>query len=92
MSDPPREQRIRFRIEVDEAGLVDDYLAYVTDPRATRNEHHAALLDSGPVPPAVLEQMVLDGVTEREHVAELVAFVLERGDPNGPVARYRWTE
>ena len=72
------EPRIRIRVEVDREGLVDDYLAYVTDPRASRNEHHAIVLDSGPVPAPILEQMVLDGVSERDHVAELVDFTLER--------------
>ena len=85
------EPRIRIRVEIDREGLVDDYLAYVTDPRASRNEYHAALLDSGPVPTAILEQMVLDGVSEREHVAELVAFTLERIDLDTPIAQYRWT-
>ena len=85
------EPRIRIRIEVDREGLVDDYLAYVTDPRSSRNEHHTALLDSGPVPARILEQMVLDGVSQREHVAELVDFTLERIHPDSPIAEYRWT-
>lgn len=85
------EPRIRIRVEVDREGLIDDYLAYVTDPRPSRNEHHAALLDAGPVPTPILEQMVLDGVNQREHVAELVDFTLERMHPESPIAAYRWT-
>ena len=85
------EPRIRIRVEIDREGLIDDYLAYVTDPRPSRNEHHAALLDSGPVPTRILEQMVLDGVSRREHVAELVDYTLERIHPESAIAELRWT-
>jgi hypothetical protein len=85
------EPHVRIRVEIDKEGLIDDYLAYVTDPRPSRNEHYAVLLDSGPLPPAILEQMVLDGVTRREDVADLVTFVLERMHLESPVAQYRWT-
>jgi hypothetical protein len=85
------EPRVRIRVEIDKEGLIDDYLAYVTDPRPSRNEHYVALLDSGPVPVAILEQMVLDGVTRREDVADLVTFTVERIDLDSPIAQYRWT-
>lgn len=83
--------RVRIRVEIDKEGLIDDYLAYVTDPRPSRNEYHAVLLDSGPVPPAILEQMVLDGVTRREDVADLVAFTIERINYESPISQYRWS-
>jgi hypothetical protein len=85
------EPRVRIRVEIDKEGLIDDYLAYVTDPRPSRNEHHAVLLDSGPVPVPVLEQMVLDGVNRREDVADLVIYTIERISPESPIAQYRWT-
>ena len=85
------EPRVRIRVEIDKEGLIDDYLAYVTDPLPSRNERYAALLDSGPVPLAILEQMVLDGVTRRQDVADLVAFMLERMDLDSTIAQYHWT-
>ena len=86
------ESHVRIRVEIDKEGLIDDYLAYVTDPRPSRNEHHAGLLDSGPLPPAILEQMVLDGVSRREDVADLVTFVLERMNLESPISHYRWAQ
>jgi hypothetical protein len=68
-----------FRVQVDRDALIDAYLAYVTDPLPSRNDRHSAVLDEGPVPPEVLEHMVMEGVTQRQHVAELVTYCLETG-------------
>jgi hypothetical protein len=63
-----------FRLLVDEDGLTDALLEFVTDPRATRNElpviQDLHELAPGMVP--VLEQMVLDGVEDRADVAAYV--------------------
>lgn len=82
--------RVRIRVEIDREGLIDDYLAYLTDPRPSRNEHHAAVLDGGPVPAAVLEQMVLDGVDSRADVAGLVTYLLERMNEGSAISELRW--
>lgn len=67
---------IRIDVEVDREGLIDAYLAYLTDPHPSRNERHEEVLDEGPVPPLLLEAMVLDGVDQRDIVADLVDFCL----------------
>lgn len=67
---------IRVSVEVDRDGLIDAYIAYLTDPRAARNEYHEEVIDEGPIPPALLEAMVLDGVDQRDIVAELVDYFL----------------
>ena len=63
-----------FRLIVDEDGLTDALLAFVTDPRATRNDlpviEDLHELAPGMVP--VLEAMVIDGVEERSDVAAYV--------------------
>lgn len=67
---------IRVQVEVDREGLIDAYLAYLTDPRPSRNEIHEEVLDEGPIPPTLLEAMLLEGVEQREIVADLVDFCL----------------
>ena len=63
-----------FRLLVDEDGLTDALLQFVTNPRATRNDlpviQDLHELAPGMVP--VLEAMVLDGVEERADVAAYV--------------------
>jgi hypothetical protein len=67
-----------FRLLVDENGLTDALLDFVTDPRASRNEL-AVVQDLHEIAPGmvpVLEAMVLDGVEERSDVAAYVHAVL----------------
>ena len=75
----PREGVLRpaspfFRLLVDEDGLTDALLDFVTDPRPTRNDlpviQDLHELAPGMVP--VLEAMLIDGVEEREDVAAYV--------------------
>ena len=75
----PREHVLRpaspfFRLLVDEDGLTDALLDFVTDPTARRNDRPVIQdlheLAPGMVP--VLEAMVLDGVEERSDVAAYV--------------------
>jgi len=63
-----------FRLLVDENGLTDALLEFVTDPRATRNDLPVIqdLHDLAPGMVPVLEAMVLDGVEERSDVAAYV--------------------
>ena len=63
-----------FRLLVDENGLTDALLDFVTDPRASRNERAVIqdLHDLAPGMVPVLEAMVLDGVEQREDVAAYV--------------------
>jgi hypothetical protein len=63
---------VQVKVEFDREALVDAYLAYVTDPRPSRNEHHQEVLEEGPIPQACLEAMVLDGVDDRRIVGEFV--------------------
>ena len=63
-----------FRLLVDEDGLTDALLDFVTDPRATRNEL-AVIQDLHELAPGmvpVLEAMLIDGVEERSDVAAYV--------------------
>jgi hypothetical protein len=76
---PPRDSVLRpaspfFRLLVDEDGLTDALLQFVTDPRATRNDLPVIqdLHDLAPGMVPVLEAMVLDGVEERHDVAAYV--------------------
>ena len=76
---PQREGMLRpaspvFQLLVDEAGLTDALLQFVTDPRATRNDMSVIqdLHDLAPGMVPVLEAMVLDGVEAREDVAAYV--------------------
>jgi len=66
-----------FRIEVDELALTDALYTFVTDPHASRNELPVVqeLHSFVPEMVSVLENMVLDGVEERQDVAEYVNFV-----------------
>jgi hypothetical protein len=63
-----------FRLLVDEDGLTDALLQFVTDPRATRNDLPVIedLHDLAPGMVPVLEAMVLDGVEDRADVAAYV--------------------
>jgi len=67
-----------FRLLIDEHGLTDALLDFVTDPRGTRNDRPVIqdLHDLAPGMVSVLEAMVLDGVEERRDVAEYVHAVL----------------
>jgi len=76
---PKREGMIRpaspfFRLLVDESGLTDALLDFVTDPRASRNDKPVIqdLHDLAPGMVPVLEAMVLDGVEDRQDVAAYV--------------------
>ena len=67
-----------FRLLVDESGLTDALLEFVTDPRGSRNDRPVIqdLHDLAPAMVSVLEAMVLDGVEERSDVAAYVHAVL----------------
>lgn len=70
-----------FHYQVDEAGLIDGIFAFVTEPRAAvRNALPIVQeLREGPnflVPWDLLESMVLDGVDQREFVADWVHFAV----------------
>src|ERR1044071_8782287 len=95
MSQPsgfPRESMLRpaspfFRLLVDEDGLTDALLEFVTDPRASRNDLPVIqdLHDLAPGMVPVLEAMVLDGVEARADVATYVhaaLFGVGSVDPN----------
>jgi hypothetical protein len=63
-----------FRLLVDEDGLTDALLDFVTDPRASRNDRPVIqdLHDLAPGMVPVLEAMLIDGVEERQDVADYV--------------------
>ena len=63
-----------FRLLIDENGLTDALLDFVTDPRASRNDRPVIqdLHDLAPGMVPVLEAMVLDGVEDRSDVAAYV--------------------
>ena len=67
-----------FRLLVDESGLTDALLEFVTDPHGTRNDRPVIqdLHDLAPGMVSVLEAMVLDGVEERTDIADYVHAVL----------------
>jgi hypothetical protein len=76
---PKREGVLRpvspfFRLLVDQDGLTDALLEFVTDPRGSRNERPVIqdLHDLAPGMVPVLEAMVLDGVEDRADVADYV--------------------
>jgi hypothetical protein len=76
---PPREHVLRpaspfFRLLVDEDGLTEALLDFVTDPRASRNDRPVIqdLHDLAPGMVPVLEAMVIDGVEDRTDVAAYV--------------------
>jgi hypothetical protein len=78
-----------FRLLVDEDGLTDALLDFVTDPRATRNERPVVqdLHDLAPGMVPVLEAMVLDGVEDRADVAAYVHACLFGLAPSAPDER-----
>jgi hypothetical protein len=63
-----------FRLQVDVDALTDELHAFVTDPRPSRVERPvvAELHDVAPDMVPVLENMVVDGVERRAHVAAYV--------------------
>jgi hypothetical protein len=67
-----------FRLLVDENGLTDALLDFVTDPRASRNDRAVIqdLHDLAPGMVPVLEAMVIDGVEDRQDVADYVHAAL----------------
>ena len=69
-----------FRVEVDEVGLTDELFAYVIDPRASRADRSIMreLHDTAPEMVEVLESMVLDGVDQRQYVADYVHAVVSQ--------------
>ena len=72
---------IQVEVKIDKEGLIDELLAYFMDPSPTRNRR--PVLDEGrafnlAVPHDVLESMVLDGVDQREDVADLVSYAHDR--------------
>jgi RNA polymerase sigma factor (sigma-70 family) len=72
---PPCAPRPRlFRLEVDVEGLTDALLGFVRDASRASTHHPAIheLRSNLPSAVPVLESMVLDGVRQRRHVAELV--------------------
>jgi hypothetical protein len=68
-----------FRLHVDEGALTDALFEFVIDPRASRNELPviSVLYEVAPDMVPVLECMILDGVEEREYVADYVHAVTE---------------
>jgi hypothetical protein len=67
-----------FRFEVEENDLTDALFAFVIHPTPSRNELPVIqeLHDFAPEMVPVLENMILDGVGERHHVAEYVSAVI----------------
>jgi hypothetical protein len=70
-----------FRYKVDEAGLIDGIFQFVTEPRASvRNALPIVQeLREGPnflLPWDLVENMVLDGVDQREFVADWVHYAV----------------
>jgi len=67
-----------FRLLVDEDGLTDALLDFVSDPRGSRNDRPVVqdLHDLAPGMVPVLEAMVLDGVENRADVADYVHAAL----------------
>lgn len=66
-----------FRIQIDPDALTDELLAFVTDPKPSRNER-AVIKELNELNPEfvdILECMVLDGTEERRDVSALVDAV-----------------
>ena len=63
-------------VRVDEHDFTDALYAFVTDPRASRNDREVVLELNELMPDMVdiLESMVLDGTEERQDVADLVTY------------------
>jgi hypothetical protein len=72
-----------FRLQVEEGALTDALFAFVIHPDPSRNNLAVIqeLHDFAPEMVPVLENMVIDGVDERQYVAEYVSAVL--GDASG---------
>jgi hypothetical protein len=70
-----------FHLHVDVEALTDELYAFVIDPRPTRNERPVIeeLHDVAPDVVSVVEYMVLDGVDQREDVADYVTAVFGDG-------------
>ena len=70
-----------FRLQVDPEALVDEMLAFVTDPHPSRNERPVIqeLHDVHPDSVDILESMLLDGTEERQDVADYVQAVFGAG-------------
>jgi hypothetical protein len=71
-----------IRVTVDRDALVDEMVAYLHDPRPSRNERSVvkALDEIHPESVEVLEAMLLDGAEDREDVAAYVAAVFGERD------------
>lgn len=67
-----------FHLQVDQEALTDELFAFVTDPRASRNQRPVVgeLEDFAPDMIPVLEHMCIDGVDERRYVATYVDAVV----------------
>jgi hypothetical protein len=81
---------VRLYVE-DEAEFTDEVFAFVTDPSANSRNARPVILELNDLAPEmvdVLESMILDGVEEREYVADYVhAIVTGEGlvdAPGGP--------
>ncbi|HEX2516302.1 MAG TPA: hypothetical protein VH257_16465 [Chloroflexota bacterium] len=77
--DPIARRNLRVEVRLDP--LVEEALRYITLPWP-RHEPEGALNDLGSnrnrfVPIVILEQMVLDGVTRREDVADFLAATFD---------------
>ncbi len=66
-----------FRIQVNEGALTDALFDFVADPYTSRNNRPVVheLHTFAPEMVSVLENMILDGVRERHHVADYIHFV-----------------
>jgi hypothetical protein len=67
-----------FHLYVDQDLLTDEMFEFVTDPRPSRNQRTvvAELEEYAPDAVPVLENMLLDGVDERRHVAAYVSAAI----------------
>ena len=80
---------VRLYVE-DETEFTDELFAFVTDPNATSRNARPVVLELNDLAPEivdVLESMILDGVEEREYVADYVhAVVTGEGMSDSPPA------
>ena len=78
---------VRLYVE-DEAEFTDEVFAFVTDPSANSRNARPVILELNDLAPEmvdVLESMILDGVEEREYVADYVhAIVTGEGLADAP--------
>ncbi len=70
-----------FRLVIDEEALIDDLYAYVTEPRAAIRNAMPIVdeLRDHPIeifPWDLVEAMVIDGVNDRQMIADLVHYLL----------------